>query len=232
MTLSLVEVEVDAARVFAGARLEEGLDPGYHLHAWLSQSFGPGAIQPFHWMDRGDGSRLLGYSELGEAELRAAAQRYAMPGAWAAIRTKSMPATWPRGLRVGFALRASPTVRLSGGVEGRASKGAEVDAYLAARWKDESADRGAVYREWLLQQIQRHGDATLESFELTRHRLTRMLRRKQGGVRKPTSLTLPEMECTGVLAIGEPDRFRELLARGVGRHRAFGFGMLLLRPPC
>jgi CRISPR system Cascade subunit CasE len=25
--------------------------------------------------------------------------------------------------------------------------------------------------------------------------------------------------------------FRALLARGVGRHRAFGFGMLLLRPP-
>ena len=35
----------------------------------------------------------------------------------------------------------------------------------------------------------------------------------------------------GVLTITDPDAFAQLLARGVGRHRSYGYGMLLLRPP-
>ena len=35
---------------------------------------------------------------------------------------------------------------------------------------------------------------------------------------------------TGELEVGDSERFLHLLARGVGRHRTFGFGMLLLRP--
>jgi CRISPR system Cascade subunit CasE len=35
----------------------------------------------------------------------------------------------------------------------------------------------------------------------------------------------------GELTVADPDAFSALLARGVGRHRAFGYGMLLLRPP-
>ena len=35
----------------------------------------------------------------------------------------------------------------------------------------------------------------------------------------------------GILTITDPIAFAELLKRGVGRHRAYGYGMLLLRPP-
>ena len=35
----------------------------------------------------------------------------------------------------------------------------------------------------------------------------------------------------GVLSITNPRAFAELLARGIGRHRSYGYGMLLLRPP-
>ncbi|MEE8524028.1 MAG: type I-E CRISPR-associated protein Cas6/Cse3/CasE [Thermoanaerobaculia bacterium] len=41
----------------------------------------------------------------------------------------------------------------------------------------------------------------------------------------------PDALLTGTLEVTDPDAFATLLARGVGRHRAFGFGMLLLRPP-
>ena len=34
----------------------------------------------------------------------------------------------------------------------------------------------------------------------------------------------------GTLEVRDAALFQGLLARGVGRHRAFGFGMLLLRP--
>jgi len=35
---------------------------------------------------------------------------------------------------------------------------------------------------------------------------------------------------TGVLQVRDSAAFAALLARGIGRHRAFGFGMLLLKP--
>jgi len=48
---------------------------------------------------------------------------------------------------------------------------------------------------------------------------------KQRGVERPDALF------TGELTIRDAEAFARLLARGIGRHRAFGFGMLLLRPP-
>ena len=40
----------------------------------------------------------------------------------------------------------------------------------------------------------------------------------------------PDVTVDGTLEIIEPEAFANLLIRGVGRHCAFGFGMLLLRP--
>ena len=40
----------------------------------------------------------------------------------------------------------------------------------------------------------------------------------------------PDATLQGTLAVVDSGAFQALLARGVGRHRAFGFGMLLLRP--
>jgi len=41
----------------------------------------------------------------------------------------------------------------------------------------------------------------------------------------------PDAIVHGVLVIHDPAAFSALLVRGVGRHRAYGYGMLLLRPP-
>jgi CRISPR system Cascade subunit CasE len=41
----------------------------------------------------------------------------------------------------------------------------------------------------------------------------------------------PDAVFTGTLVVARPAEFMGLLARGIGRHRAFGYGMLLLRPP-
>ena len=49
--------------------------------------------------------------------------------------------------------------------------------------------------------------------------------RSHRGVERPDALF------TGEITVADPEAFCRLLARGVGRHRAFGFGMLLLRPP-
>ena len=50
--------------------------------------------------------------------------------------------------------------------------------------------------------------------------------RRRGNAR----LVRPSAVLEGTLSITDPVEFRQTLARGIGRHRAFGFGMLLLRP--
>jgi CRISPR system Cascade subunit CasE len=57
------------------------------------------------------------------------------------------------------------------------------------------------------------------------------LRRTQGPNRRARpGLRKPDVTFRGMLEVVEPGAFEALLRRGVGRHRAFGFGMLLLRP--
>ena len=70
---------------------------------------------------------------------------------------------------------------------------------------------------------------------MTRYRLLGVLRRTQadgapGGGRQPRVTMGPDVVMQGRLRVSDPQAFAQLLARGVGRHRAFGFGMLLLRP--
>ena len=40
----------------------------------------------------------------------------------------------------------------------------------------------------------------------------------------------PDAVMRGNLTVTDSDSFVALLARGIGRHRAYGYGMLLLRP--
>ena len=61
---------------------------------------------------------------------------------------------------------------------------------------------------------------TLVSFQRTRaHR--KLHRRHIEG---------PDAVMRGILTVTDPDAFAETLAHGIGRHRAYGYGMLLLRP--
>ena len=70
-------------------------------------------------------------------------------------------------------------------------------------------------------------DVVLESF-----RRTRVLRRdRSGGSERPRTVEGPDAVAVGTVTVTDPDRFAAALARGIGRHRSFGFGMLLLTPP-
>ena len=40
----------------------------------------------------------------------------------------------------------------------------------------------------------------------------------------------PDAVMRGVLTVTGPEAFASTLAQGIGRHRSYGFGMLLLRP--
>lgn len=53
---------------------------------------------------------------------------------------------------------------------------------------------------------------------------------RRNGDRALCSLGMrPEVSFHGVLRVADADRFYSLLIRGIGRHCAFGFGMLQVR---
>ncbi|MDP2312724.1 MAG: type I-E CRISPR-associated protein Cas6/Cse3/CasE [Pseudomonadota bacterium] len=215
------------------------VDPGYLLHSWLEAAFGPAALRPFVIERQVAGRvRVLAYSAFPVDDLRAHAQTYAAPDIhaaadWASLQGKAMPATWRVGQRLGFRTRVCPTIRVAS--EGaHAKKGSEVDAWIAACRKvprEAEVVREDVYRAWLGDALTRSEGADMECGRLDEFQLARVLRRTQGDVRTSKMVQRPEAVLDGTLVVKDPVAFATLLRRGVGRHRAFGFGMLLLMPP-
>lgn len=254
MSLFLLRLPIDLAAL-ARAANDRGwtkgraavFDEGAALHHLLSETYGPGALQPFRLMvaPRAASGRLYAYSTSKPEELRVLAAATAMPEIGQALapeklEAKPMPSHWKRGQRLGIDIRLRPTVRLAReipppgdrrGARGHGfAAGAEVDAYLAEALKNpgrdamtnSGRDRNTVYREWLAARLA--NVAVLEEARLsTFHRkITR---------RGDKAHEAPDIVMQGTITIIDPTAFAGMLARGVGRHRAYGFGMMLLRPP-
>lgn len=239
--LHLVRMSFETPRLLALGRARRlpvhETDLGYLVHCALGEIFGDDAPSPFAITGaKGRRQQVLAYSALGRDALRAGAERYAAPEAhacldWEGFAAKPMPAEWSPGERLGFGLRACPVVRMASAGRHH-KKGAEVDAFLARCWAEgegASVDREAVYREWLSSQLDRHGSVTLHACQVRGFQRSRLLRRSQGGDRRSHFVERTAVDFQGELEVRDPVLFGSLLARGVGRHRGFGFGMLLLR---
>ncbi len=241
--LRMLRMRFDVSKLFELGRrrrlpLRE-VDLGYLLHCEMKELFGAESPEPFSVRDaRGRHTTVLAYSSRSKADLEEHARAFADPAVHAAcdfgaggFEEKELPRSWRAGARLGFEVRACPIVRMSSDGP-RWRKGAEVDAFVARCWKQEGrpVDRGGVYREWLAREVQRGGGARLLEFEMHAFKRERLLRRDHGAERKSHHTERPDALLRGVLEVADGDAFAALLARGVGRHRAFGFGMLLLRP--
>lgn len=235
----LVFPDVLALQRFARAQRlpQHPFDADYLVHCALRQLFGEQAPQPFLQRVCGGVVEVLGYSQHDKQSLQEHTQAYAMSEVrslvdWNRVDSKPMPVEWPIGKRLGFYTRACPLVRgpRGHGREVVAKKARpEVDAYLAHVWQRRSIQtREAVYRGWLARELSRGGAATLVQAKLDSFQLKRLLR--YDGDRKSQTITRPDVCFRGLLEVKDSDAFTGLLARGIGRHRAFGFGMLLLYP--
>ena len=243
MTLHLLRFDPDMARAtqwFASEKLlpRNAEDGGYAWHALLTASFGKVlAPKPFHLHSRRNRPvQLLAYCVNDPAALLAHAQNFADPQAFAALRlgspagipAKPMPG-FTQGRRLGFSLRVRPTVRSDR--NGDRTKTRERDAYLAALEaadRDAPPDRAEVYLSWTNERLEQ-GGVKVVSARIDGHERVETLRRDGNRHLKPVQGHSASI--TGVIEVTDPERFQNLLARGVGRHRAFGYGMLLLSPP-
>jgi CRISPR system Cascade subunit CasE len=249
MTLHLVRLPVSlrALAAFAVANGVSDDDGGYALHLALRRRYGAAAPQPFRLFDAGDAPHLLGYT----ADAPALAEAAALPATEAGLdpvfpdapQLRAMPDQWREGARYAFEVRVRPVVRY--GATRKAARGAlpaaeekenwwaragEVDAWVAALNRpdaDPQVTRDQVYRDWLATRLD--PAATIESAELRQFRRVTTRRSAHGQPGRKT-VEGPEALLAGTLAVRDPAAFAQALARGIGRHAAFGFGMLLLSP--
>ncbi len=230
-----------------GREQDADFDEGRALHHLLAESFGPGTLSPFRLMvaPRSAQGHLYAYSASDQAALQAAAQSYALPEVaavcdWRRLETKTLPTEWRSDQRLGFEVRIKPVSRIASSLPNSSgsafAKGVELDAFLieALRRFPSSAQgdermvqagrtREAVYTDWLAARVK--SVVTLEPGV----RMTHFERRRSA--RQNFAPEGPEVTLQGNLMIHEPTCFLEFLAKGVGRHKAYGFGMVLLRPP-
>ncbi len=248
--LNLVRVPIDtnklarwgAERGWARHRGRNvAFDEGRALHHLVHEALGPGVFRSFRFFvpPRRTNGNLYAYSALDSGALRAAAENHALPDHLKVlppdqIESKPMPESWRAGQRLGFDLRVRPIRRLAS-PSGNFSKGKEIDVFLADALRKrpattakeaatESRTREVVYLDWLTERLAPAAKLAPSSSRLTRFRRVRVAR----GDRAPEG---PDATIHGTLVVADPAAFSALLARGVGRHRAYGYGMLLLRPP-
>lgn len=239
MSLTLIQLQPDMTRLVRWAAENRVLpngddDLGYALHALFAAVFDTLRPQPFVLLRAPRRPPvLLAYSAHPAAAMREQAAAFAAPDAAEAIGLatlagKAMPERFATGRRLGFSVRVRPTVRTDR--DGDRDKDREVDAFLAAvlgTAPGEGPTRAEVYAGWLQARLAAGGAAT-EHLTMESFRLSPVHRRDTG--RRLCRARGPDAQFVGRLAVRDPDRFAALLARGVGRHRAFGFGLLMLRP--
>ncbi len=238
----MVEIQPIMSALFRFLRSKElntGIndqDLGYGMHAWLKAAFDSSAPQPWRVCVRqGQISRVLGYCQHDGRSLQKRLYESAHPSAFevcsdpeARIASKPMP-SFETGRQLAFEVLCCPVGR-------KARTGVEKDLFLMKADKQlekETLSRETVYCNWAAEKLKRDAGSEVKDIELSGFQLVRQLRQTQrkGNVRRRGSLTRPQALLRGRLTVTDPNLFTDFLARGLGRHRAFGYGMMLVRPP-
>ena len=251
--LQMVRAEVKAPEFRRWMGVRRLQDPDHAMHCLLTECFGDLAPKPFRLILGRDAPTgvLYGYGSADANALRETSAMCADPLQCLIVPadtldSKPMPAEWQPGKRIGFEVRIRPIVRLLKDPSIRTEKppaarqfyeggnrpGTECDVFLWEAMRhpnkgDMELKREQVYAEWLSAKLVRSGGASLDveetklvSFQRTRSVRKLHARHSEG----------PDAVMRGTLTVTDPAAFAALLAKGIGRHRAYGYGMLLLRP--
>lgn len=237
--LHKISLRTEAVAAFGKKRglWARDFDEGYLVHCLLRQLWQDAAPTPFVVKSHGRLLEVWGYSASASGALLDHMRAFSDPELVATVEgvsSKEMP-TFDAGRRVGFLLRACPVVRLSKGRSGHRA-GAEIDAFLVrcfAVGPEVRVCREEVYRDWLSLRLSKADETgcRLERIALAAIGRERFSRRTQGSDRQAHRIERPDVRFEGDLVVTDADRFRRWLSHGVGRHRAFGFGAVILVPP-
>ena len=203
-------------------------DESLILKSILWEGFSGSALRPWAiHAQRGPTITIVGYTQTDAVELNKR-RSLALPSVQAAVGEAiavPLPAL-SASERYRFSISLVPTIRVTK-AEGR--RYGERDAFLAkadTAGKDAGLKRDDVYRDYLAERL---AGASIEASRLVRFRLRRFMRPKKD--RSVSGRTMPEAVIEGCLRVDDPGKLTEAISAGVGRQRAYGFGMLRLQPP-
>lgn len=219
-------------------------DEGRALHHLITEMWGRGSILCFRILvpPRRRLGNLYAYSKMNADGLRDMALAHALPehleiAVIDKIAGKIIPTSWKQNQRLGFDLRIRPVRRLGSDLKGpdtTISAGSEIDAFLLEALRDfpdtscgmmeKGRSREEVYLDWIKNRF-----SPISTLDKSKSRLVRF--RRLHVARERNDSEGPDATVHGILTINKPMEFPQLLTGGVGRHKAYGFGMLLLRPP-
>ncbi|QIB64633.1 type I-E CRISPR-associated protein Cas6/Cse3/CasE [Kineobactrum salinum] len=140
------------------------------------------------------------------------------------------------GDRLAYTLRANPTRMLKSDTPGK--RGNRVDVLMHAKYQapdnESQADMRTIQQQaaqdWLMEsdRQQRLGIEFVSTPEVTEHRQHQVYKTYRNNSRtKPIQFT--SVNYQGVLQVVHPDRFLEQLAQGIGRAKAMGCGLMMIR---
>lgn len=257
--LNLIDLRLDLRQLWRAIRHDgrklEDADDGYAVHCALSALFAAASVpKPFRTAPADGKSmqmRVVAQSPLDLAAVKAAMD--AAPDAWRAavsdVQVHAIPLDqFVAGSKWQFWLHARPTVRKHKDVSGTVGKrkdmqgkvrDLELDAYQIACEQDPDEmtrpTREMVYVQWLKAQLGDQKTCAVDEVGLRGWTLAPMYRKEGPATGSDTArrgrrlIGLPTADYSGQLTVLDAAAFSQLLARGIGRHRAFGLGMLLLK---
>lgn len=224
-------------------------DEGLALHHALSEVFGPGTLKPFRLMvpPRQKNGFVYAYSQQNRDEILENAAlcgpEYNALFELDALEHKPMKTDFPAGRRLGFEIHLRPVRRARR--QGPQSPPGEMDVFLhealhrfpedradedsttrtESRMREAGRSREAVYRDWLAERLR-------SAAELCSEQPARLVHFRRRPVLRNGKVTEgPDATLQGELKVTDTEAFSRLVAGGIGRHKAYGYGMLLLRPP-
>ena len=230
--LYLMQATLDMVNLARYAAEQRHSDPDRTAHCLVVESFGRNRMpKPFVIKTRlRDGElkgTLLAYTQLTAQELRNAASQHQKLAHSAvmdpsSINTVGVPDQWSEGQSIHFEVRIRPTKRSSNRDAGHPKS--EQDIYLGS---EENSNRAETYCRWLTNLIRRQGglQTTPDTMVMTQFAMRRV--RRQNSSQWTTG---PDATIVGTAIVVNPDRVKTALTSGLGRHKGYGYGMLLIRP--
>ena len=216
-------------------------DRDYAMHSLLTESFDKAAPRPYRLVPATDSDYhiLYGYTrghDAADLKLEAAMsadplQANIIPAD--SIQSKAMPTNWPQGKTLGFETRVRPITRMKN-LQDTGKNATEIDRYALKIMQGKlpgnqpyTGTRLEAYTEWLKQQFDKFAGAELhtEGTYITTFNITNAVRGPHRGQAKG-----PDVVLRGSFTITNPEAFKTMLSQGLGRHKAYGFGMLLVHP--
>ena len=222
-TLNLMEARIDPVELVKWSSKKRIEDLDRALHCVIYEKFGSDRVpKPFlAQLERG---RLIAYTpydaaELMSSPLKSQSQELAVILPSESVKISPTPEQWHLGTKFSFSVRVRPIKRVAWVGKNRKT---ERDIFIGY---DGDLTRAELYCQWVAEQMVAQGGAVpiVETLAMTKFQTRRVRRQK----RSDFSIG-PDVTVTGALTVSDSGKFKELLTRGIGRHRAYGYGMLLL----